>query len=47
MLRYGWYRWFRRDLGAHPLFRLSPEARTAFEQYLDDSFELGLLEPER
>ena len=43
LARYGWYRWVRRDLGAHPLFRLAPEARDAFEQYLDDSFELGLL----
>jgi glycosyltransferase involved in cell wall biosynthesis len=40
---YGWYRWVRRDLFAHPRFRLSDVAREAFELYLQDSFELGLL----
>jgi glycosyltransferase involved in cell wall biosynthesis len=40
---YAWYRWVRRDLFAHPRFRLSEAAREAFELYLEDSFELGLL----
>lgn len=44
LLTYAWYRWVRRDLGAHPRFRLSRAAREAFEEYLQDSFELGLLE---
>ena len=45
LLTYAWYRWIRRDLGAHPRFILSRKAHAAFEQYLDDSFELELLKP--
>lgn len=41
---YAWYRYVRRDLFAHPKFQLSATAAEAFEMYLTDSFELGLLE---
>ena len=42
LLAYGYYRFVRRDLFAHPRFRLWPEAREAFARYLDDSFRFDL-----
>ena len=41
-LRYGWYKFVRRDLFAHPRFQLTNEMRQAFEQYVSDSRQLGL-----
>jgi glycosyltransferase involved in cell wall biosynthesis len=43
-LAYAWHAGVRRDPFGHPRFRLTPEQREAFEQYLDESVELGLLE---
>lgn len=40
---YLWHRHVRRDLFAHPRFRLDDRAREAFEAYLEDSHDLGLL----
>ncbi len=42
---YVWHRYVRGDLFAHPRFQLHAAAWTAFEQYLDDSYDLGLLTP--
>ena len=44
-LRFLWYRYLRGNLFLHPRFQLSPEARAAFQQYLRESVELGLLAP--
>lgn len=46
LLAYGWYRHVRRDLFAHPRFRLDAAARAAFETYLEDSRSLDLLRAE-
>jgi glycosyltransferase involved in cell wall biosynthesis len=43
---YLWYRYVRDDLFRHNRFQLSQAAREAFEQYLQDSEELGLLQIE-
>ena len=43
-LSYLWYRYVRGDLFQHPKFRLSPAAQAAFSLYLEDSFELGLIQ---
>lgn len=40
-LAYGWHRFVRRNLLGHPRFRLSTEAKAAFERYLDDSRHFG------
>lgn len=42
LIAYGWYKYVRRDLFAHPRFQLSAEARAAFAQYLEDSRQVGL-----
>ena len=39
---YGWHRHVRGDVFGHPRFRLSPADRAAFEQYVEDSLELGV-----
>jgi glycosyltransferase involved in cell wall biosynthesis len=44
LVLYMWYRFVRRDLFKHPRFRLTPHAREAFENYLQDSYELRLLD---
>lgn len=41
-LRYFWYRFIRRNLAAHPRFRLSEKMQSAFNLYLSDSRELGI-----
>ena len=41
-VRYGWYKYVRKDLFSHPRFKLSPEARASFSRYLDDSFALDI-----
>jgi len=41
LLAYGWHKFVRQDLLGHPRFRLSPEARAAFERYLQDSRAFG------
>lgn len=43
-MAYVWHRYVRGDLFRHARFRLSPTAREAFETYLADSFDLGLLQ---
>jgi glycosyltransferase involved in cell wall biosynthesis len=43
-LAYVWHRFVRRDLFAHPRFRLDARARAAFRTYLHDSVDLGLLD---
>ncbi|MCS3785815.1 hypothetical protein GGP88_003394 [Salinibacter ruber] len=40
---YVWYEYICDDLFQHPRFQLREEDRQAFEQYLEDSIELGLL----
>ena len=42
-IAYAWHRFVRRDLFRHNRFQLDQKAREAFEMYLDDSYELGLL----
>ncbi len=42
LLLWGWHRHVRQRPFAHPRFRLSPEARAAFEQYLSNSFRFDL-----
>jgi hypothetical protein len=42
-LKYVWYRYVRGDLFEHPRFQLSDDAWAAFERYLEESEELGLL----
>ena len=42
LIAYGWYKFVRRDVFAHPRFRLHEAARKAFQQYLDDSAACGL-----
>jgi len=44
LLAFGWWKYIRRDLKSHPRFRISPEARKAFHQYLEDSEAAGLFE---
>lgn len=39
---YGWHRHVRGDVFGHPRFRLSLADRAAFEQYVEDSLDLGL-----
>ncbi len=41
-LRYGWYRYVRGNLFAHPRFQLTAEMQAAFELYLADSRRLGI-----
>ena len=41
-LRFGWYKYVRRDLFAHPRFQLTDAMQQAFDQYLEDSRRLGL-----
>ena len=43
-LHYLWARWVRRDLFSHPAFRLTELEREAFERFLKESVELGLLQ---
>lgn len=43
-LAYVWYRYIRNDLFQHPRFDLSEAAWQAFETYLNDSRELGLID---
>jgi glycosyltransferase involved in cell wall biosynthesis len=43
-LAYVWYRFVRNDLFQHPRFQLSDAAWAAFETYLQDSRELGLID---
>ena len=40
--RYLWYRFVRRNLFAHPRFRLSSDMQSAFQLYLDDSRALQI-----
>lgn len=42
ILRYGWYKYVRGDLFAHPRFQLTPKMEEAFELYLADSRRLGI-----
>ena len=42
LMAFGWWKYVRRDLKRHPRFRISAEARAAFDQYLRDSREAGL-----
>ena len=42
-LRFGWYKYVRRDLFAHPRFRLTTLMQQAFDQYLEDSRRFDLL----
>lgn len=44
LLLWGWHRHIRQRPFDHPRFRLSPEARAAFAQYLDDSFRFDLFQ---
>lgn len=43
-LAYAWYRFVRNDLFQHPRFQLSDTQWDAFDTYMDDSLELGLLD---
>ncbi len=43
---YAWHRGVKKNLFGHPRFKLNAKAREAFETYLTDSVELGLLPPE-
>jgi len=43
-LAYVWYRFVKNDLFQHPRFQLTEKAWAAFETYMQDSRELGLLE---
>ena len=40
---YVWNRFVRNDLFAHSQFRLTPDERETFRQYLSDSAALGLV----
>lgn len=40
---YYWYAYIKRDLFKHPRFKLTQEAQDAFDQYIKESKELGLL----
>ena len=42
-LQYAWYRYLKADLYQHPVFQLHAEGRKAFEMYLADSKQVGLL----
>lgn len=46
-LAYVWYRFIRGNLYEHPRFQLDQNAQAAFEMYLRDSRELGLMEGAR
>ncbi len=41
-LRFGWYKYIRRDLFAHPRFHLTEKMLAAFNSYIEDSRRLGL-----
>ena len=42
-IRFGWYKYVRRDMFAHPRFRLTPSMQAAFDLYLQDSQRFDLL----
>lgn len=42
-IAYFWYAVVRRNVFNHPRFRLTPDQKAAFEQYVSDSKNLGLL----
>lgn len=44
LMKYLWYRYVKNDLFGLPVFQLDGNARQAFEQYLEESKELDLLE---
>jgi hypothetical protein len=46
LLAYAWHAGIQRDVTGHPRFRLTGPMRDAFEQYLADSADLGLLTPD-
>lgn len=46
-LLYGWYRYVRGDLFAHPRFQLTETMEAAFEAFLQDSFAVGLFDAQR
>ncbi|MDE2996377.1 MAG: glycosyltransferase family A protein [Bacteroidota bacterium] len=46
LLAYGWHKFVRRNVLGHPRFRITDEARAAFETYLAHSRECGLFESE-
>ncbi len=47
LLAYGWHKFVRRNVFGHPRFRISDEARVAFETYLKHSRECGIFEAAR
>jgi hypothetical protein len=44
LMAYGWHKFVRRNVLGHPRFRISDEARRAFEIYLRHSRECGIFD---
>lgn len=44
LLAYGWHKFIRRNVLGHPRFRISDEARAAFDTYLAHSRECGIFD---
>jgi len=42
LLAYGWWKFVRKNIFGHPRFRISEDAKKAFQTYLDDSWSSGL-----
>jgi len=44
LLAYGWHKFVRRDVLGHPRFKISAEARQAFDTYLEHSRACGIFD---
>lgn len=45
LVAYGWWKFVRKNIFGHPRFRISAEAKQAFQTYLEDSKTCGLFKP--